>query len=63
VYLQWREYSGPAVFPLHGDFNRYSHKWNIHITADTLAAARKYALAEFKLRLGLMAGQKKVEHQ
>lgn len=56
IFLQWRDYTGPQPwqFPFHGDFNSYSHKWNIHIARDTLAEASEYALRELEFRLKLL---------
>ena len=55
VYLCWRDYTGPLPFPLHGDFNRFSHKWNIHCAGATLEDSRRHALNELRVRLELLA--------
>jgi hypothetical protein len=30
IYMAFRGYHGPVPFPLEGDFNRFSYKWNIN---------------------------------
>lgn len=51
IYLQFRDYTGPAPFPLRGDCGTFSNKWNIHISGGTLAAVRAAALIELQWRL------------
>lgn len=58
IYLCWRDYTGPVPFPLHGDFNSYSHKWNIIYAGGSAGEARKHALNELKIRLELLAEMK-----
>lgn len=62
IFLQWRDYSGPKDFPLHGDFNHFSHKWNICQSCEgaTLADVRRHALNELRVRLELLAEVGKV---
>ena len=55
VYLCWRDCTGPVPFPLHGDFNQCSHKWNIQCFGGTLAQNREQALNELRVRLELLA--------
>lgn len=54
IFLCWREYAGPVPFPMHGTFNDYSHKWNIHCAGATLEDSRRHALNELRVRLGLL---------
>jgi len=54
IFLRFQNYTGSTPFPFHGDFNRFSHKWNILYSADTQAAAQREALRELELRLGLL---------
>jgi hypothetical protein len=54
IYLRWPNYCGPAVFPLHGDFNQHSHKWNITYSAGTVEDARREALQELSRRLRVL---------
>ena len=56
IFLQFKTYTGCTPFPYHGDFNEFSHKWNILHSADTLAAARRAALLELEWRLELVSG-------
>lgn len=57
IYLQFKNYTGLTPFPYHGDFNTFSHKWNILCSADTMAAARREALLELDWRLELVCGK------
>lgn len=53
INSQWREYTGPIPPPFSGDFNPYSHKWNIcsSFGQETLGDAYGLALIEFENRL------------
>lgn len=61
IYLRFNPYIGPADGPpVGGDFNRFSHKWNIHYFSDPrffgvrsrdAANASNAALAELARRL------------
>ena len=57
IFLQFKNYTGFTPFPYHGDFNEFSHKWNVLCSADTLAAARRAALLELEWRLELVGGK------
>ena len=57
IFLQFKNYTGPTPFPYHGDFNPYSHKWNILCSAVTLESAHKAALLELDWRLELVSGK------
>jgi hypothetical protein len=57
IYMRFHTYSGPVAGPgvRDSDFNRFSHKWNIHFSGDAYGA-RQAALLEFYARLSkLMA--------
>ncbi len=57
IFLKFKNYTGSTPFPYHGDFNPFSHKWNILYSANTLAAARSAALLELERRLELVSGE------
>ena len=57
IFLQFKTYTGSTPFAYHGDFNPFSHKWNILYSANTLAAARSAALLELEWRLELVSGK------
>lgn len=67
IYMQFRNYTGPTELPFHGDWNRYSNKWNITITGQKLQAVQDAALCELKMRLltlsvhGTKARQRRME--
>lgn len=54
IYLRFESYTGPRQFPLHGDFNDYSHKWNIHYASNDLEYTFSLCLGELKLRLEIL---------
>ena len=54
VFLRFQNYTGPTPFPYHGDFNPFSHKWNILFSAGSIAEAQREALRELELRLQLV---------
>jgi hypothetical protein len=54
IYMQFRNYTGPVEIPIHGDWNRWSNKWNITFTGGNLESVRKAALEELEIRLDLL---------
>lgn len=54
IPMRWADYFGPVPFPLLGDFNRSSHKWNIIFTGGNIDEARGGALAELSHRLRIV---------
>lgn len=55
IYMQFRTCSGSTSGPGRGDFNRHSHKWNIHFSGEA-ADARQAALQELYKRLAMLSG-------
>lgn len=51
IFLQWIDYTWHGEFPIYGDFNPFSHKWNILISGEVLAQVRQSAMVELENRL------------
>lgn len=50
IYMRFHTYTGPKGGP-GGDFNPFSHKWNIHYDAGDAYSSRQHALLELYRRL------------
>jgi hypothetical protein len=60
VFLQFHDNSGDCPFLLHGEFNQFSHKWNIHRSSDgggMYVECCNAALTEFSKRLEKATGK------
>ena len=64
IYLQFRDNTGDCPFSLSGEFNRHSHKWNIHCSVNQprqFNECANAALLEFSRRLEKVTGKKEYE--
>ena len=60
VYLRFTNAQGDCPFSLHGEFNQFSHKWNIHFSSEDKTAVVECcnaALTEFAKRLEKATGK------
>lgn len=62
IYLRFHSYTGPQYGPGRGDFNQFSHKWNIHYGGDDPYAARQAALLELYNRLAKLLSSQTGNH-
>ena len=61
VYLRFTNAIGDCPFSLHGEFNSFSHKWNIHFSSadkSAIVECDNAALTEFSKRLERATGKK-----
>lgn len=63
IYLSFGDNKGDCPFPIHGEFNQFSHKWNIHRSCgmgNCYVACANVCLLEFARRLKTATGRKEV---
>jgi hypothetical protein len=54
IFMRFDNYTGPKTFPLGGDFNDWSHKWNITSGSNDLEHTFSLCLVELNHRLDLL---------
>lgn len=61
IYLQFTDNTGECPFSIHGEFNQYSHKWNISTFGGDYVECCNEALSEFARRLERATGRKECD--